>query len=1000
MSFSKGKTWNMEDLRTVEVLGVRFPEYFVWSSEVKLLTRSPPRQPNFFALTMTSRTYTWQTERNQEQHAFLQNVIRVYAKYTRGKTPQLIGIDFQETQPPTPIPGGDVSTMERIQGDGRVDNDKRMNEDSTFPSGYRIEGKSPSLPRDSTQSDNEKYQSGTNATKQRARLPPIVTTTPADPTSVEQKPRLAPNTRPAGATSESSSLHPIDRRAQLRRASFHPPSQPTAGYSRDVLLRSSFAVTGAALLDDSAQGEKALEDETLANVEELLEGFDWGTINLPGGRGEPTGASATEVFERRLLDELNALQAANIHAFLESDDRIAAVLNGIDQTLLELDSMDANITAYKMHLSSVSDDIAYIESQNRGLQVQTANQRALLSSIEQLMQIVQVNPDELRALTQESLETEKGISSLEQALSSLYKALLVGRGGGDMAATIERTQEYETHNRQFCSRLTEYLFIMFKFQCEMALSAAASAVKNPNPTIPEHTQLEDKLGKYCGLVLYMKEMDEERYQKLCANYFSAVADLHSKEVKGYLGALLGKLKRLNDDEKHDGSFSIALAAQTQKSGAIIRSKTMMDNLRRNDTKKERRNEGDMKASQTSTLVTKEEAFVGDFLHTSDASITFADYMDMEFYFRRQASNQATQLSPATVKLRRSAMDLIFGFLDGELESWIEGALQKEPIQVFGMMAACEKTMIEQEETETVFFANIMQFQAQRLQQMVDKFMAEQIRAIEATKLTVKKRKGVTVFIRHFPIFVERIEQQLVGAEESSTRDVANAAYEQVVNTMLDTLQQMAKLDRTDFTGTGDDKGQLNYFIIMIENMHAFVGDISKLELSVLSPYLEKAQVLYNENMSAYISAILRRSFGKAMDFFDGVHRQLETMTPMEVTSSPAYNKSALKRAVKDISSQRELRKALEALSKRIEKHYSLADDADPNESSVGQAGHHGGADVLIGTVWTACERILGDSVKKWQAAMASVYTDAAASGVGLEYGPTEVDALFKKLKPV
>lgn len=33
-----------------------------------------------------------------------------------------------------------------------------------------------------------------------------------------------------------------------------------------------------------------------------------------------------------------------------------------------------------------------------------------------------------------------------------------------MAATIERTQEYETNNRQFCSRLSEYLLIMFKFQ--------------------------------------------------------------------------------------------------------------------------------------------------------------------------------------------------------------------------------------------------------------------------------------------------------------------------------------------------------------------------------------------------------------------------------------------------------------------------------------------------------------------------------------------------------
>ncbi|KAJ9118722.1 hypothetical protein QFC22_003943 [Naganishia vaughanmartiniae] len=83
--------------------------------------------------------------------------------------------------------------------------------------------------------------------------------------------------------------------------------------------------------------------------------------------------------------------------------------------------------------------------------------------------------------------------------------------------------------------------------------------------------------------------------------------------------------------------------------------------------------------EISSLVTKEEAFVGDFLHTSDAVITFADYMDMEFYFRRQASTQASKLSPATIKLRRSAMDLIFGFLDGELRIWIEAALQKEPM---------------------------------------------------------------------------------------------------------------------------------------------------------------------------------------------------------------------------------------------------------------------------------------------------------------------------------
>jgi len=46
-------------------------------------------------------------------------------------------------------------------------------------------------------------------------------------------------------------------------------------------------------------------------------------------------------------------------------------------------------------------------------------------------------------------------------------------------------------------------------------SAAAAADKASSGEIPPHAQMEQKLGMYCGLILYMIEMDEERYQKLC-----------------------------------------------------------------------------------------------------------------------------------------------------------------------------------------------------------------------------------------------------------------------------------------------------------------------------------------------------------------------------------------------------------------------------------------------------------------------------------------------------
>jgi hypothetical protein len=73
----------------------------------------------------------------------------------------------------------------------------------------------------------------------------------------------------------------------------------------------------------------------------------------------------------------------------------------MDEAITELDNMDSLVSSYKIHLNvgtifvwvflaitsyqAVGDDISYIQSQNRGLQVQTQNQRALLAELENLL---------------------------------------------------------------------------------------------------------------------------------------------------------------------------------------------------------------------------------------------------------------------------------------------------------------------------------------------------------------------------------------------------------------------------------------------------------------------------------------------------------------------------------------------------------------------------------------------------------------------------------------
>ena len=121
-----------------------------------------------------------------------------------------------------------------------------------------------------------------------------------------------------------------------------------------------------------------------------------------------------------------------------------------------------------------------------------------------------------------------------------------------------------------------------------------------------------------------------------------------------------------------------------------------------------------------------------------------------------------------------------------------------------------------------------------------------------------------------------MEAQLEGAEGLPIRDKVNEIYDKVANAIFGTLSQVAKTDRGDGQAA-EDKGQLNYHVIMIgqsrdycreiqadevENMRHFVDDLSAINRPALAVFLDRAQGIYDENMSQYIRLMLRRSFGR------------------------------------------------------------------------------------------------------------------------------------------
>jgi hypothetical protein len=116
---------------------------------------------------------------------------------------------------------------------------------------------------------------------------------------------------------------------------------------------------------------------------------------------------------------------------------------------------------------------------------------------------------------------------------------------------------------------------------------------------------------------------------------------------------------------------------------------------------------------------------------------------------------------------------------------------------------------------------------------------------------------------------------------------------------------------------------------------------------------------------------------------------LKSTAPEEVSKNSAYNRSALKRVVKDYNAK-DIRKHVDALFKRVEKHFTDAEGSgvDANSGSVSGA-------VLV-SVWKACEEELLRITELFTKRISQCYSD---SGVSLEYSTGDVEAAFRRHKP-
>lgn len=304
-------------------------------------------------------------------------------------------------------------------------------------------------------------------------------------------------------------------------------------------------------------------------------------------------------------------------------------------------------------------------------------------------------------------------------------------------------------------------------------------------------------------------------------------------------------------------------------------------------------------------------------------------------------------------------------------------------------------MADMSQSNQDFLNSLLQRLHNNLETRFKRFVDDQIRAIEDTKVKIKKRKGVIGFMRIFPQFLTAVENLLSGVDPSlNVRRTVDREYDRILKSMFDSLKVIARETPSVTAGAGaanasivtgasansadpEDKEALNFHILLIENMNHYLEEVDPRGLEVLEDWASAAQQELTEHTSLYLNAVMRRPLGKLLEHLENIESQLTSgKSPASIAAQPSNSRSVFNKILSNYDGK-EVRKGVETLRKRVEKHFGDTDDLAAGTK-------------LVGMVMGRCEAFYAEV----EVRIAKVTTDVYGGDVLFEWPRAEVRAAF------
>ncbi|KAH6559562.1 hypothetical protein KP509_1Z003000 [Ceratopteris richardii] len=521
------------------------------------------------------------------------------------------------------------------------------------------------------------------------------------------------------------------------------------------------------IVDDPTEGIVTVEKDLFLKVEEedmqaLLDTY-------------VMGIDEAEAFSERLKRELLALEAANVHAILESEPLVEEVLHQLSIAASSVDDLDEWLRMFNVKLRHMREDIQSIEVRNNKLDMQEKNNSALVHELNELLDRLKIPDEYVSSLTVGSFDearmpqTVEACEWLSQSLHALEPPYLDGCYL-NMRAVKDKRAELFKLKTTFVKRASEFLRNYFTSLVDFMVNDKSYFSQRGQLKRPDHADLRFKCRTYARLLQHLKNLDKSSLIPLRKAYCHSLNLLLRREAREFGNELRASTK---------------VTRNPNSSGAWMDGSTGGQSSGGPDTS----TVSDAYAKMLRIfipLLVDESTFFASFMCFDVLPLVppgptdrrMSEDKDDDQENASGVSSKSSERDSAEFEaLNQSLRELLDG-TQANFYAVVEWAYKSDPLRCISMQCATERFLSSQKADAAGFVRQLLVDLQAKINACFNRFIDEACHQTEKQDRNMKQT-GVLTCIPSFAALAQRMEDLV----QNNSREMVDAAYTKLVNSL-------------------------------------------------------------------------------------------------------------------------------------------------------------------------------------------------------------------------